>query len=513
MHRNVHGRSDTDSSLNELIEMRGSGLSSNRTYLEDARSERTISYKQLADAAKNWREEFERLGLVPGDAVLVDFFDPIVFGVVHLSLIAAGYRSIPVDPNSPWSELERLSNIMRSIRLIISDREEPGEIEGIPLIRATASDGTPVSLSTSHRRRSVASRHNIDHRGAVVIFTSGSTGVPKGVELPEAQLLYVARAIADHNKLQETDRGFNSLPLFHINGEVVGLLATLVAGATLVLDRRFHRSGFWELLADRQVTWLNAVPAILAILARSDTIDLPSSLRFIRSASAPLPDVIREAFDNIELVISYGMTEGASQITATPLGEPKRPGSVGVPVGNEIEVRDGQGGQLPALEVGTLWLRGAGIITHYLFGRASERFDAHGWLNTGDVGKIDEDGYVYLMGRSDDIINRGGEKLYPSEIEDVLLEDARVREVVVTAKPDDILGQVPVAYVIPAAENLDDKACQTLHDSLTRRCTQSLTHFKRPTAIVVVKDLPRAATGKIQRVRVREMQLTGKQGG
>ena len=108
-----------------------------------------------------------------------------------------------------------------------------------------------------------------------MLFTSGSTGTPKGVELPEAQLLFVARAVARHNRLVPDDRGFNSLPLFHVNAEVVGLLATLVAGATLVLDRRFRRTGFWDLLAERRITWLNAVPAILAVLAKTGPLELP----------------------------------------------------------------------------------------------------------------------------------------------------------------------------------------------------------------------------------------------
>ncbi len=142
------------------------------------------------------------------------------------------------------------------------------------------------------------------------------------------------------------------------------------------------------------------------------------------------------------------MTEGASQITATPLDAPARPGTVGVPVGSEVQVRDEDGTPLPADEVGALWVRGPGIVGRYLFGRAAERFDADGWLSTGDVGSVAADGWVSLAGRSDDVINRGGEKVYPAEVEDVLLGDPRVLEAVVVGRPDDVLGAVPVAYVI-----------------------------------------------------------------
>lgn len=492
----MHKKDSQLTSLTELVRTRGEGSSANHHYLEDARSERSVTYKQLAQAAARWKRTLLAAGVAPGSAVLVDLADPIAFSVAHVSLIAAGYRSIPIDPNGPWSELARLSELIGGARLVVSDRQGRGELEGALLVGIDPVTGLPEG---DDRQSSIA---DTSAKGSIIIFTSGSTGTPKGVELTERQLLYVARAIANHNKLQGSDRGFNSLPLFHINAEVVGLLSTLVAGATLVLDQRFHRDGFWELLAERRITWLNAVPAILAILARGGKIQAPDTLRFIRSASAPLPDAIREAFADIELVVSYGMTEGASQITATPLGEPKRPGSVGIPIGNEVTVRDEAGETLPVGEVGFLWIRGEGIIRQYIFGRASERFDADGWLSTGDVGKLDKDGYVYLMGRSDDVINRGGEKLYPSEIEDVILKDPRVREVVVTARSDEILGQVPVAYVIPVTTDIDPAE---FHTSLVERCERSLSRFKRPATVTIVEDLPRAATGKVQRVRVRAM--------
>jgi len=151
----------------------------------------------------------------------------------------------------------------------------------------------------------------------------------------------VARCVVDHHELSAADRGFNPLPLFHINAQVVALLATLVAGGTLVLDRRFHRTGFWQLVVQRRITWVNAVPAILSILALDNVPEMPAGLRFIRSASAPLPAAAREevaARSGVAVVESYGMTEAASQITATPLRGGHPPGSVGRPAGVELEV-------------------------------------------------------------------------------------------------------------------------------------------------------------------------------
>jgi len=305
--------------------------------------------------------------------------------------------------------------------------------------------------------------------------------------------------VAGHNRLGPGDRGYNSLPLFHINAEVVGLLSTLVAGATLVLDRKFQRRGFWELITERRITWINAVPALLAILARDGFPERPVRLRFIRSASAALPEAVRgavvDAFGDV-LVESYGMTEAGSQITATELSlDPSPRGSVGRAIGVELQVRL-DGGQAAIGEVGRIWIRGDGVVSSYVGGRASERFDAGGWLDTCDLGYLDHAGNLFHVGRADDVINRGGELVHPREIEEVLLADPRVLDAVVVGRPDEVLGEVPVAYLVTRC------AGPQLVEDLTERCAAHLSRFKRPVELVQVPDLPRAATGKILRAEV-----------
>ncbi|WP_186317504.1 class I adenylate-forming enzyme family protein [Curtobacterium sp. 9128] len=488
--------------LRDLIRTRAE-RDADRVFLEDARSDRVLRHGELASAVDAWAATFDDIGIAPSGAVLVDVGDPLSFAVVHLAAVATGRRAVPVDTGQPTTEPARLAGLLGGASIVVSDRDADATVPGTPSARVDPATGLPIEVRGGDLP---ATSPDAPGEGSVVLFTSGSTGTPKGVELPESQLLFVARAVAEHNALGPEDRGFNSLPLFHVNAEVVGLLASLVAGSTLVLDRRFRRTGFWELLADRRITWLNAVPAILAVLAKTGPLDFPPSLRFVRSASAPLPDPVRAALGDVPLVVSWGMTEGASQITATPLDEPARLGTVGVPVGTEVQVRGDDGGVLPAGEVGALWVRGPGIVRSYLFGRAAERFDAAGWLATGDVGSVSEDGWVSLAGRSDDVINRGGEKVYPSEVEDVLLGDARVLEAVVVGRPDDVLGSVPVAYVIPHPDQPVD--AEVLVADLTARTTAELSRFRRPVEVIVVPDLPRAPTGKIQRARVRTMAET-----
>jgi acyl-CoA synthetase (AMP-forming)/AMP-acid ligase II len=490
------------STLAQLIHLRAAA-SPGQPYLEDARTDRTLSFSGLAESVAAWHSLFNELGLGPSAAVVLDVADPLSFAVAHLAAVSSGRRSVPVDPAMSDSDLARLSDLLGGAALRVTDNSSSERLDAVSRVSVQLDTLTPGPVE---RRLFDSQALDPLSEGSAVLFTSGSTGQPKGVELPESQLIFVARAIASHNGLTTADRGYNPLPLFHVNAEVVGLLSTLVAGATLVLDRSFHRTDFWQLLKERRVTWLNAVPAILAVLARSGSIEAASDLRFIRSASAPLPDAVREAIGSIPLVVSYGMTEAASQITATPLsGTTARSGSVGLPVGGEVQIRDENGSALAMGEVGAVVIRGPGVVSQYFLGAASDRFDAEGWLATGDLGFVDVDGFVSLVGRSDDVINRGGEKVYPSEVEDVLLADDRVREAVVVARPHEILHSVPVAYIIPADSELGEEERESLIIDLTLLAEHNLPRFKRPVEISLVADVPRAPTGKIQRRKVREL--------
>jgi len=324
--------------------------------------------------------------------------------------------------------------------------------------------------------------------------TSGSTGTPKGVLLSEDQLCHVAASVAAHHRLTPADRGHCCLPLFHINAEVVGLLATLRAGACLVLERKFSRGGFWPLIDERRITWINAVPAIITLLALDPA--EPGArrrVRFVRSASAPLPPATLERFEaafGIPVIETYGMTEAASMITANPLDGPRKPGSVGQPVGVELRV-----------VLGRVQIRGPGVITAYASGGAAGAIDGEGWLDTGDLGHLDADGYLFLAGRSDDVINRGGEKIYPRDIEDFLLAQHGVLSAAVVAAPDQVLGQRPVAYVVPVST----RPARHLEQILSRACEAAFPRHKRPSEIRVVAQLPLGPTGKLARHRLREL--------
>jgi acyl-CoA synthetase (AMP-forming)/AMP-acid ligase II len=458
---------------------------------EAARSGTVVTYGELADAVDAWRAV---LG-TDRPTVLLTVADPVALAVALVGVIAAGGRAVATDPSTPPEGLRRLVARLGAPRLQAVD----GGASAVTALRIEVDEHGRPSAPARTGASAVAADPDAPPAQAPssLLFTSGSSGQPKGVELSERRLLTVAQEVVRNQGLSPEDRGFNPLPLFHVNAQVVGVLATVVSGGALVLDARFHRTGFWSLLAERRITWLNAVPAVLAVLARTGAVEPPPSLRFIRSASAPLPDPVRRAFGDIPFVVSWGMTEAASQITATPPTTAVAPGAVGPPLATEVAVRDAEGAAVEPGVRGDLWIRGDGVVDGYLGGVAADRFDADGWLRTGDVGLVRDDGWVVVSGRADDVINRGGELVDPAEVEAVLLQDARVQEAAVVARASDILGQEAVALVVlaPGADRDGIEAALAAH------AAANLPTAKRPVEIVLVDDLPRTAAGKVSRRR------------
>ncbi len=462
----------------------------------------TLSYAQLAEVTRPWRQAAAEH--LPSHRAVLQIADPLRFAVAFLGLMAGGATVVPLDPNAPEQERRHLVDLLGGDVLVT---DQPAE-DAVPVWSIGEGGVAPVDLPPvpASARRTPLSPHP-----ALILSSSGTTGTPKVIPLAERQLLYVAGKVAEHHRLNGDERGYNPLPLFHVNAEVVGLLSTLVAGSSLVLDPKFRRTGFWDLVDHWDVTWINAVPAILAILARSDppSPEVARRIRFARSASAPLPIPVLEAFESrtgIPIVETYGMTEAAAQITANPIPpQPHRPGSPGLPVGVEVRVVDTQGKVCPPAVVGSVEIKGKSVIEHYLNPGRHERLrparERSGWLRTGDIGHLDTDGYLFLAGRADDVINRGGEKVYPRPIEDVLRLSSDVAEVAVVGQPDSILGQCPVAYVIPSRAANPER----LETDLRQLAGSRLAPPHRPVAYHLRQTLPAGPTGKVSRRKLRDL--------
>jgi acyl-CoA synthetase (AMP-forming)/AMP-acid ligase II len=460
-------------------------------YLADARGTGTLTYASLLDVVRETERLLDEARLPRGSRVNVRLADPLGYATALVALIAAGRVAVPLDPGAPDSDIARVLHVAHPAGMVTERSAETGARPGSATLPfgITAIDFSPVTPDT--------------HAGGIFLCTSGTTGTPKGILLRDQQLAHVASSVVDWHGLTWADRGYCSLPLFHVNAEVVGVLATLRAGAYLAVDRKFSRRGFWELIGERRITWINAVPAIISILSMDPPADPPSDLRFVRSASAPLPLASLERFEKalgVPVIETYGMTEAASMITANPLDGPRKPGSAGKPAGSQVRISAPGGGNAGPGEIGRVLIRGAGIITAYASGGKPGAIDDDGWLDTKDLGYLDDGGYLFLVGRSDDVINRGGEKIYPREIEEILLAQPGVRSAAVIGAVDEVLGERPVAYVVPDADAVADQ----VEAELRAACAQWLPRHKQPSEFWLVDEMPLGPTGKISRRLLKE---------
>jgi oxalate---CoA ligase len=485
----------TDNPLLVLIR-RQSQEYATKPYVLDARSTRVLRYDELTAEVEQHRRQLLSWGLTPGQRFALVVADPLSFTSWFLAGIALGAWVAPLDPTP--GGLASSSTRARALDslFVVSDQSPP---EGSITWLSVSSPASPAQRAFDDTG---------SQNGGIVLSSSGTTGTPKVMALSVEQLVAAATVIAQYHQFNDGDRGFNPLPLWHVNAEVVGLLSTLVAGSSLVLDERFHRTGFWNLVNSYNVTWINAVPAIISRLCDLQDGESPSRrIRFVRSASAPLAPALFERFEvevGLPVIQSYGMTEAASQICVTPVDGTRKAGSVGVPAGVEVRVREEEG------QVGPIEIRGATVIRRYESPGYEERFDAEGWLRTGDLGYFDADGYLFIVGRNDDVINRGGEKIYPLEIEQMLADVKGVGRAAVIGRADDVFGQVPVAFVQPtedvALSSLEELAA--LVDRVRAAAGERLPSAHRPVLVQVVAEFPLLATGKIHTSSLRQGGVT-----
>ena len=341
---------------------------------------------------------------------------------------------------------------------------------------------------------------------ALILYTSGTTARPKMVPLTHSNLLASAGNIVTALQLTEKDRCLNLMPLFHIHGLVGAVLSSIVAGSEVVCTTGFDLEQFLPWLEEFRPTWYTAVPTMhQAILKRAKATreSITSSLRLIRSSSAPLPPTVTAELEDlfkVPVIEAYGMTEASHQIASNPLPPwQRRVGSVGVATGSEIAIADEQGKFLPAGRRGEILIRGANVTQGYENNpEANKEAFTHGWFRTGDQGYLDEDGYLFITGRLKEIINRGGEKISPREVDEVLIDHPAVAQVVTFAVPHPTLGE-DVASAIVLRE------CASATESEIREfAARRLTDFKVPRQIFIVEEIPKGPTGKLLRVGLAE---------
>ena len=467
-----------------------------RPCMRDERSE--LSYEQVRARVDALAEQLVDKGVAHGDIVAIMLPNCVELLVGILAAWRLGAIATPINPAFTDNEARYQIEDSDAV-LLIADREPTGyEIDTLPVEEmrlepsGTQSPNAPGSDDI-----------------ALLIYTSGSTGRPKGVMLDHGNLAAMATMLAEHLRLDPSDHCLLVLPLFHVNSLCASFLAPISAGAQITILSRFELSTFLAAVESHRLTYFSAVPTIYARLA-----ELPdgihrdtSSLRFAICGAAP---VSRELLERCErrfgfvILEGYGLTEGTCASTCNPLDGPRKLGTVGPPLsGQEVAVVDAKRNHLPAGEIGEVVVRGPNLMRGYL-NRSSATADAlvEGWLHTGDIGILDDDGYLTIVDRIKDMIIRGGENVYPKEIEATLCRHSAVLEAAVVGQQHSIYGEVPVAFVVPYPDAV------VTSEALLEHCRSYLTKIKLPVQISIVGELPKNPVGKIDKPTLRRSLST-----
>lgn len=338
---------------------------------------------------------------------------------------------------------------------------------------------------------------------ALVLHTSGTTSRPKIVPLTQTNVCASARNIANTTHFGPSDRGLNIMPLFHIHGLIAGILAPLSRGGFVSCTPGFNALKFFAWVDEVKPNWYTAVPTmhqtILARAGNNADVIARNPLRFIRSSSSSLPPQVLvelEAVFKTTVVEAYGMTEAAHQMCCNPLtAGARKPGTVGLAAGPEVAIMDEAGNLLPTGAIGEIVIRGDNVTPGYENNdKANAEAFTHGWFRTGDQGSVDSDGFITISGRLKEIINRGGEKVSPREVDEVLMDHPAVAQVVCFGTPHAKLGEEVAACVV-----LREGKTATERELRDYAATR-LADFKVPKKILLIDEIPKGATGKLQRI-------------
>jgi len=471
-----------------------------------------LSYAGLQALAKRTIESLNRVGIGRGDRVAIVLPNGPEMATAFIA-VATGATSAPLNPAYRADEFDfYLGDLNAKALLILKGFDSPARamaaqrqvpvIELVPVEDGAAGDftlDTGAMAAAEPAQGGVALKDDV----ALVLHTSGTTSRPKIVPLKQRNVTASAHHIRQTLALVQNDVCLNIMPLFHIHGLIAGVLASLAGGASVSCTPGFNALKFFGWFDEVRPSWYTAVPtmhqAILMRAERNKDEIARGRLRLVRSSSASLPPQVMEALEatfGAPVIECYGMTEASHQMASSPLPPRKRfPGSVGIAAGPEIGIMTEDGQLLPTGELGEIVIRGPNVTDGYEANpEANAKGFINGWFRTGDQGYLDADGYLRLTGRLKELINRGGEKFSPLEVDTVLMDHPAVAQVATFAVKHDKLGEdVAAAVVLREGMEADER---TLREFAAVR----LADFKVPRKILFMAEIPKGATGKLQRI-------------
>jgi acyl-CoA synthetase (AMP-forming)/AMP-acid ligase II len=473
----------------------------------------SLTYGGLRDHVGRTVATLNQLGIGRNDRVAIVLPNGTEMASAFVA-IAAGTTSAPLNPAYRADEFEFYLSDLKA-RALVVERGSTSPALGvatklrIPIIEIVRANTDPAGVfelvPVAGGQSAAAARGGYagTDDAALVLHTSGTTSRPKIVPLSQRNVCASAGHIRDILNLTPADRGLSIMPLFHIHGLIGSALSTLCAGGSVYCTPGFNALKFFAWMDEAKPTWYTAVPtmhqAILGRAANNREVIARHPLRFIRSSSSSLPPQVLAELEqvfNAPVLESYGMTEASHQMTSNPLPpRPHKPGTVGVAAGPEVGIMSEDGKLLGPNQTGEVVIRGPNVTNGYENNpKANAEGFANGWFRTGDQGVIDAEGYLSITGRLKEIINRGGEKISPREVDEVLMDHPAVQQVVTFAMPHAKLGEdVAAAVVLREGKSADERE---IREFAARR----LADFKVPRKILILEEIPKGATGKLQRI-------------
>lgn len=481
--------------------------SPDKTFLFSETDGRRFSYSEFHEAVVRAARMLAAHGIGKGDAVGLLMPNSTEYIIGYLACWKLGAIAGPINSLLKAEEVAYLLADSEAKALLVHSEFTP-MIDGIrntlPSLRSVIQFDDELA-ATSEFAADLAggtgetSDVDLDSE-AIIIYTSGTTGKPKGCLLTHGNLIANARQITGWLGFTAADRLLTIMPLFHMNAVSVTTMSALYAGGSTVVSPKFSASRFWQIISDYEITSFGSVATMLSMLLSTYPDGVPAGLntdqlRFAMCGSAPVPSEILKRFEetfNCLVIEGYGLSESTCRSTFNPPDERRRPGSCGMPIGNKMKVVDDEDREVANGELGEIVLRGENILKgYYKNDQATATAFRNGWFHTGDVGYRDADGFFYIVDRKSDMIIRGGENIYPREIDEVLYQHPAVAGAATIGIPDPLYGEEVAAFVILKPEMKANEA------ELIDHCRLHLADFKCPKVIRLVEAIPKGPTGKL----------------
>ena len=506
-----HAKPSADAPLNlgQLLEQRVSAAPGKHFLISEADGRR-FTFAEFDRAVNRAARLLESHGIGKGDAVSLLMPNSAEYVIAYFACWKLGAIAGPINSLLKAHEIEFVISDSEAKALLVhsdflpiieSIRKELPTLQAVIQFddEAAATKEFDTESSNPDSANSGLSDINLDSE-AIIIYTSGTTGKPKGCLLTHGNLIANARQISQWLGFTKDDRLLSVMPLFHMNAVSVTTMAALYAGGSTVVSPKFSASRFWQIISDFQVTSFGSVATMLSMLLSTYPEGVPKDLktdqlRFAMCGSAPVPAEVLKRFEetfNCLVIEGYGLSESTCRSTFNPPDERRRAGSCGLAIGNEMKVVDEEDREVANGELGEIVLRGENILKgYYKNEEATATAFRNGWFHTGDIGYRDADGFFYIVDRKSDMIIRGGENIYPREIDEVLYQHPAIASAATIGVPDSLYGEEVAAFIV-----LKD-GLTVPEEELMNYCRDRLADYKCPKTVRFVAEIPKGPTGKL----------------